>query len=430
MIRSPAGVNDAALAVFAVVSLAAILASLFGLTWFHMDFELSGQIIQARTLGTSGQLDIGIHRISACTGLGVCQSVDLSNFTGPYPTLAAITFWASVGLVSLVAIQAGIRLVSGQPASTPLTQLGCGVAVICFVTGAFAGYLFHPEGFTSQYVTVVVHRSWVPALAMVGYVAAIQTLRLAIAELDMPAQPAAGPRAMPYERRATGALNPTTVAPPVARRVPDSIPLSAEPDHEVGALGDDPFTPPPPASRVPDSIPLSADTFEQVVETNALEPVRESVALPVALPVAPPVSPPVAPPVSPLVTPQPRGRLRFATARVALGEAGIAGEQEDGTICRAAWTGLVGVIARRLPAAGAVRRRDHHRPRVDRRRDDADHAADRGQRRDAGGTGSPSARGRWCSSSRCGARRSSSTPRRARSRPARTRRCSSRMRTC
>jgi hypothetical protein len=297
---------------YTVGALAAILTSLFALSWFHLDFDLS-VLSGVAKLGVSGiaHLDIGLRSMSVCQGgsHGFCIDMDV-NFGGAYPTMAIVTFWASLTLAVVVLFQTARRVATDQ-AGEGMTRLGCGIAVICFVTAGLAGYLFAPEANANLLGTTTIHRTWSPALAMLGYGLAIQALRHAIAEhgLSDPL-PSAIARSTPAVPREVRRMTPPE---PARRAAVDSIPVSAEAE----IAHDDPFAPPPAqsyavAADVPD--PLSR-AFELI---SAAPPTAEG--------------------------------LRYATVRVHIGDAGLDGELDDGTSHRVAWAALVGMIARRLPA--------------------------------------------------------------------------------
>jgi hypothetical protein len=173
--------------------------------------------------------------------------------------------------------------------------------MICFVCAGLTGYVFAPDGGSSVMASVTVHRTWAPALAMLGYALAFPALRLAIAESrPRTSEQASGlrPQASDLRSQASGFRAASAMddggASPVRSRVPDSIPLEPVP---IAVAHHDPFAPPP-------------DGFA------ALHPA-----------------------------------LRFASKRLTIGAAGLDTEQEDGTSHHVAWSALVGAVARRLPAA-------------------------------------------------------------------------------
>ena len=302
---------------YTVGALTTILISLFGLTWFHVDVDLAKAVAGSEALGMSGRMDVGLRSISVCTKLApaTCVTLDLSNFNGAYPTMATATFWASLALIGVVIVQTALRVLTHE-APAQLTRIGCVVAVACFVTGGLAGYLFAPESGATNALASTVHRTWSPALAMIGYGLAIQALRHAIAEhASAPAIPPAVVRAMPAPAPARPQVRALADEPVVARPRVDSIPLSVSVSDEPDSAVHDPFAPPPERA-----------------------PARVTAAPPLA----------AAPPAA---TPRPRGLLQYATTRIVIGDAGLDGELQDGTSRRAAWADLVGVIARRLPAA-------------------------------------------------------------------------------
>ncbi len=162
--------------VLALGSITLLLLSALAIDWFVIDTEGLG------ALGL-GKMSIGLRSIHACTADGICQSVPMSMVkTSMYSTFAALTFWASIGLAIVVALQAGSRFVTDQ-AHPMLNKLGYGLAIGVFGNAFMTAYLFAPDLGGGQEVAVEmfsitfsVSRSWAPVMMLTGAVAALFAL--------------------------------------------------------------------------------------------------------------------------------------------------------------------------------------------------------------------------------------------------------------
>jgi hypothetical protein len=305
---------------YSVCAATALLISMFGLAWFHMDLRISASLAGMNPaiaqLGAAPRLDVGLHTVTLCNPM--CVSTGMSNLTGTYPTLANVTFWASLVLLGILAHQTGRKIVTDQ-APESATHLGWLVAMICFVCAGLTGYVFAPESGASEMASVVVHRTWAPGLAMLGYALAFPALRLAVAEARLPEPASASQQVAPIVAAPQPVVRDAYV-PAVRQRLPDSIPL--EPEYTVPVAGiaaaHDPFAPPHDAfAPPPDAFAPPPDAFAP--PPYGLEPLHPS--------------------------------LRYASKRLGIGEAGLDAEQEDGGSRRVAWADIVGAVARRTPAA-------------------------------------------------------------------------------
>ncbi len=259
------------LLVCAGVALGLILVSAFGMTWFTLRIEglkLAGMGIDVAR--------IDLRSIAMCERGGACISLPFSKVEGFYPTISTATFWSSIVLAIIVAVQAGSRIVRGV-AGAGLTQIGYFAGVVCFLAAAMAGFWFAPETHAIGDVGVHVARSWTPLLMLAGVALALYTLRFAVAEELAPRPSLPVATAMPHQSQ--------HVAPPPAEQ---------------------------PRKRAPSSIPFGA-------EAVANHPLQ--------------------------------GKLNYVAALVEVSRAGIDARREDGVAKLVLWADVVGVVARRLPAA-------------------------------------------------------------------------------
>jgi hypothetical protein len=286
-------------------ALIAMLVATFAMAWFQLQLEITadtGLGAAASTLD-SAHMQIGLHAATACFADGTCASTSLDNLRGVYPSLATYTFWMTLVVCVMVALQAGTRLLTGQ-ASSLLTRGGYTVCALALIGAVFTAFVFAPETAETTIATVTVHRTWAPAIMLFGYALAMYVLYLAIADDDEPE------------------YKPITVPIPLIKR--DSSdpgkrePVKSEPivpikESRVGKPDSIPF--PLPADPKPEAKP---DSFELVVKLRC----------PTAL----------------------EHGLRYATQTATFTSAGIEAEREDGSKRTVAWGDVVGVVARRLPA--------------------------------------------------------------------------------
>ena len=284
-------------------ALIAMLVATFAMAWFDLQLEITADTGLGAAAGTldSAHMQIGLHSATACFADGTCASTSLDNLRGVYPSLATYTFWITLAVCVMVALQAGARLLTGQ-ASALLTRLGYLVSVLALIGAVFTAFVFAPETAETTIATVTVHRTWAPASMLFGYALALYVLYLAIGDDDEPV------------------YQPVTVPIPVVKR-DSSDPGKREP------VKSEPIVPIKESRvRPPDSIPLELapprepkpDSFELVVKLRC----------PTAL----------------------EHNLRYATLTATFTAAGIEAEREDGSTCSVAWADVVGVVARRLPA--------------------------------------------------------------------------------
>lgn len=286
-------------------ALIAMLVATFAMAWFQLQLEItadSGLGAAASTLD-SAHMQIGLHAATACFADGTCASTSLDNLRGVYPSLATYTFWVTLVVCVLVALQAGTRLLTGQ-ASPLLTRGGYSVTVLALIGAVFTAFVFAPETAETTIATVTVHRTWAPAIMLFGYALALYVLYLAVADDDEPEyKPVTVP--IPIMKRDS--------SDPGKREAVKSEPIVPIKESRVRKPDSIPF--PLPADPKPEPKP---DSFELVVKLRcptALEHV-----------------------------------LRYATQTATFTAAGIAAERDDGSRRTVAWGDVVGVVARRLPA--------------------------------------------------------------------------------
>ena len=286
------------------VALVAMLVASLQLAWFEMHLSITGDLGLGSAAATleSARLDIGLHAATACMANGTCASTTMSNLAGEYPTFATYTFWCTMILCGLIALQTGMRLVTGA-AGELLTRAAYLVVILAIIGAALTAFQFTPETAETTVATVTVHRTWAPSLMFAGYLVAFYTLYLvAFEELFDDAPPVrdamySQPIVPIKESRA--ALQSEPIVPLKISRVPEVIRMKSEPDP---LLDLEPQTPIPPAAALP--------------------------TCPAAL----------------------ERKLHYAAAAVTFTTHGLDGQREDGSAKRVAWADVVGVVARRLPA--------------------------------------------------------------------------------
>lgn len=289
------------------VALVAMLVAALQLAWFEMDLRITGDLGLGGAAATldSARLDIGLNAATACMPNGTCASTAMDNLSGVYPSLATFTFWCTIILCGIIAVQAAMRLVTGA-ANGFLTRLGYLAVILAIVGAALTAFLFAPETAETSVAMVTVHRTWAPALMFAGYLVAFYTLYLvAFDEVfgEPPVRDAMYSQPIVPIRETRVVAQSEPIVPIKISRVPEVIRLKSEPEPELEPLELEPqVTPIPPAPAL--------------------------AACPAAL----------------------ERKLEYAAAIVTFTGAGLDGEREDGSAKRVAWADVVGVVARRLPA--------------------------------------------------------------------------------
>jgi hypothetical protein len=292
-------------------ALIAMLVATFAMAWFNLQLEITadtGLGAAASTLD-SAHMQIGLHAATACFADGTCTSTSLDNLRGVYPSLATYTFWITLAMCVMVALQAGTRLITGR-ASPLLTRGGYTVCVLALIGAVFTAFVFAPETAETTVAMVTVHRTWAPAIMVFGYVLAFYVLYLAVADDDEPEyKPITVP--IPLVKRDS--------SDPGKRDLVKSEPIVPIKESRVHKPDSIPF--PLPADPEPEPVPKpepKPDSFELVVKLRC----------PTAL----------------------EHNLRYATQSATFTAGGIEAEREDGSARSVAWGDVVGVVARRLPA--------------------------------------------------------------------------------
>ncbi|MEO8550517.1 MAG: hypothetical protein ABI678_11110, partial [Kofleriaceae bacterium] len=286
------------------VALVAMLVASLQLAWFEMDLSITGDLGlgSAAAALDSARLDIGLDGATACMSNGTCASTSMNNLSGVYPSLATFTFWSTIILCGIIAVQAAMRLVTGA-ANGFLTRLGYLAVILAIVGAGLTAFLFAPETAETTVAMVTVHRTWAPGLMFGGYVVAFYTLYLVAFEEVFddapPARDAMHSQPIVPIKETRVAFQSEPIVPIVLSRVPGVIRHKSEPEP---ILELEPQTPVPPAPAL--------------------------AACPAAL----------------------ERKLAYAAAIVTFTGAGLDGQREDGSAKRVAWADVVGVVARRLPA--------------------------------------------------------------------------------
>ncbi len=360
-------------------------------------------------LGAGGLTEIALdlRSVSRCLGNSACDSAPMSSFRGVYAALSALTFYGSCALGLMVFYVAIRRLLNGRP-SDGLVKLGYIGAVACFFAAGVTGYLFQPEAAGSHstsagMVSVMLTRTWAPALLLAGDAFAFVAFHLAAAEsghrlapLDEPIASSA-PRLMqaPRPQSVPGKLAVAAAGtPPTTGTTPGGVngtglrsveqPSPTRSDN-VSAIrpaardrqaterpGVDEARPSPPAAATPtDSHPAPSmeelllvgdgednPAIEDAIAQLRIEPLTGSFGI------ATPEhrsDPSVVETRETVASTQPpaaaasfvglRGKLNFATVEATLSGSGIDARREDGVVKVVAWEDVVGVVARRLPPA-------------------------------------------------------------------------------
>ncbi|MFT3696196.1 MAG: hypothetical protein QM831_23860 [Kofleriaceae bacterium] len=275
------------------VAVAAILIALFGMSWFTMHLEHA----PPESALALAQVRVGLTDAAACLPDGTCSAMPLSNFDGVYPMLATFVFWISIAFGLLVSYQCAYRLIFGHTGEA-LSRLGYLVAIMTALAAILAGLIFAPEtGGAQGGGTVVVARTWAPALLLVGVASGAAALVLA-PQLDTSGQS----QTMISVALAT---RPTLPSEPI-------VPLKQ-------SRAETPIPTGPPKKDDRPAKPIVVITRPKTIEPAATAPYEL------------------------------RNVLKYATARAAFHKKGIDAEREDGTRRNIVWSDVVGVVARRLP---------------------------------------------------------------------------------
>ena len=213
--------------------------------------------------------------------------LDLAETPGQ---LASLASWSALAFGLVVAFQAGRRL-TGGPASGVLVAIGALVGLACAGVVFAAAYVAPPTGVESETVSLSFTRAWGPACLLAGQLLGIAALFLVrdepVAEVAI-----AVPRA------------PTAPIAPIASRTPTA---------PIAPIA--PRTITPPRASVPPPLEAIARVADKIR--------REAL----------------------------RGKLQYATATAELTVPGIDARREDGHTLLVLWRDVVGIVARRLPAA-------------------------------------------------------------------------------
>jgi len=242
-----------------------------------------------------GEMSIDLRSAHICPGAGPCVSFALSEMrgTGWYAPLGGLSFWGTILFSLLVGYQAIKRITSGF-ASESLSKLGYAGGMILFGTATAAAFLFNPQAtaIEEEMMQLEVTRTSAPFLLLLGLVLGIAILYYAVTQQSADD---AG------EYKPIGALpgrKPT--APPVAQtRAPTEPPVRKH-------------TSSPPAAAL-----------------NGDKAAAPTTTLPEHL----------------------RKKLQFVTLTAELTRAGIDARLEDGSSKLVMWRDVVGIVARRMPAA-------------------------------------------------------------------------------
>ncbi len=266
------------------VALAAIAIALFGMSWFTMHLEHASP----ESALALAHVQVGLTDAAACLPDGTCSTMPLSSFDGIYPTLATFVFWISIAFALLVSYQTAYRTVFGHTGEA-LSRLGYLLAILAALSAILAGLIFAPETGTGIGGTVVVARTWAPALLLIGYASGTAALVLA-------------PQLESSTEQSSTMI---------------SVALATRP-----TLPSEPIVPLRPVT------PTAADgPIEPIVVISEPRKVEPAATAPFEL----------------------RNLLKYAAARAVFGDKGIDAEREDGTRRTVLWPDVVGVVARRLP---------------------------------------------------------------------------------
>lgn len=165
--------------VCAIASWLLILAGTLGMEWYEVAFDGT-----AMGLGRIA-IAVDLRNVHTCTAIRVCTTAPIAPLPGMFPTLAAVTLWSSLGFAALVALQAGIRLLTGN-ANDSLAKFGYMFALTTMSIAFATAYLFGPEaqgpgiGMAAE-LGLSLQRTWAPLTLIVGQVLGFATLYMAVA---------------------------------------------------------------------------------------------------------------------------------------------------------------------------------------------------------------------------------------------------------
>jgi hypothetical protein len=238
--------------------------------------------------GLGDSLHFGLRTIHTCAGRGVCVTIPMSSLKGFYGSTAVATFWSTLVFALAVAYQAGTKLLGGV-ANERLTKWGYLLGVMVVGNAVASAYLFSPEASdVGALPLLTITRTWAPLLMLVGQVLGIATMYYAVNEVE-------ADDVGTYKR---------VVIPPTTPATPTTSPTAA-----------------PATAAAPVAAPAVARTITPPRASWKLA--REAL----------------------------RGKLSYAATTVELKTTGIDARRDDGLARLVPWSEVVGVVARRLPAA-------------------------------------------------------------------------------
>src|ERR1044071_873761 len=169
------GRDQTRMLICAVASLTMVIAGAVMLDWYRLTLDGSGLV---------DRLAVDLHTIRACSGR-ICGNRALALLPGMYPTLAAVTLWASLCFAALVTFQAGARLLTGS-APDAVSRLGYALALMAISLAVATAYLFgpEPEGISlaiGARIDAALHRTWAPLTLIAGLSLGVAAVYLAIA---------------------------------------------------------------------------------------------------------------------------------------------------------------------------------------------------------------------------------------------------------
>jgi hypothetical protein len=359
--------------VCAAASIALILASTLAMDWFRV--ALSADV------PGGGKIAIDLRYLHVChTDLG-CASTSISRLHGMFPTLATVTLWSSLGFAALVAFQSGARVLTGA-ANDSFTKLGYVLALTAISLTVATAYMFGPDAevpVSDLTVTagLALPRAWAPLTLLAGLVAGFAALYMAVAAAssDLGATYKPVTFTPPPEGRARTASIPlpfTAASAIEPRRHSAALPVGVPRPSTAGAGSPDPIATAPGARddrarRESSAPPAGSRPTDRIAVpgagpgAGAAGPARPGSTPPIARPGSSPqiAHPPGEQPArgrtkSGPLTPLPahlRNRLQYVAITAELTAGGIDARREDGSSRLVLWRDVVGVAARRLPAA-------------------------------------------------------------------------------
>ena len=241
----------------------------------------------ACTLGALGS--IAASTLAMAWFRGKAAALDLLDAP---QTAAQLTLWASAGFVLVLVLQVGRRLATGGAAGFA-SKVGYAFGLACMIGAGVTAYASAPPGLSPTLA---------PVLLFAGCTLGI------VALFDAAAPP---PQLDVYK--------PVVVAHPIAPRTPTPTPTpqsTRRPAPEAFTLPNArPPTRPPPSKSSPPPIAAVAKVAQQITWMGL------------------------------------RGKLSYAIASAEITAAGIDARREDGGTRLVMWRDIVGIVARRLPAA-------------------------------------------------------------------------------